>query len=437
MKKFILASLLLLPFPAVAEIVPQCALPDKTSFGSVLSKFSNFLSVANMPITRHSEDGSEKDLKLLPNIQDAFRSERNQQDNLPRHNIKVRVGPPETYVVPVPNTPTHIDEPEDGKRVMRPVLEQPVMIEQGQKTEIEPIEIEPPVFVDDKTNTQPSESAEKIEVIMRENSAKLSPKTEAMIDRVPANLGVEKTPANTKRKLVRGGFLDESEEIRIEAIDESEAEDLGSVVEDEDSFKVAVKNARGKKHENELLAQGLKALSHGQYESAIALYKKVLDKSPRNRDALFGVATSYHKAGKKPQARDAYKNLLTHYPRFEEGINNLLVLAGEEAPAQALKEIEELEKRNPHFSAIYAQKAVIYSKLDLTEKAIENMAIALKLEPDNNAYRYNLAVMLDDAGYDNDAVKLYQLLLEESLAGREVPASHSEIRERLEFVAAR
>ena len=228
-------------------------------------------------------------------------------------------------------------------------------------------------------------------------------------------------------------------------IDAEEGEDFEEIAADEDieveveskpSFDLTVHNRKPKQDLLKLSEKALRALSVGQYESAIVLYKQLLQKSPKSRDGLFGLATAYHEAGERKKARVAYENLFRHHPKFEEGINNFISLASLEAPQHALEELKKLQRTSPTFPAIFAQKGLIYSKLGDQKQAIKNMAYALKLDPNDNNYKYNLAVMLDAADKPQYAARLYQELLKSSQNGEEIPIGRAKLTERLEFIIA-
>src|SRR5207237_715870 len=80
-------------------------------------------------------------------------------------------------------------------------------------------------------------------------------------------------------------------------------------------------------------------------------------------------------------------------PNNRDGWNNFLVLLADEAPQDAVPQLEKLEAGNPDFSPIPAQLAVIYQKMGDQDKASEQMMRAIRLSPENLTYRYNLAIM--------------------------------------------
>lgn len=164
------------------------------------------------------------------------------------------------------------------------------------------------------------------------------------------------------------------------------------------------------------------------------MYKSVLKRQPGQKLALFGLATTYHKEKQYAKARTFYHELLRRYPDFADGLNNFLLLLGEEEPAEALAQLDMLASRNPGFSAIPAQKALIHWKLGNYREAVTLFSDAIQLAPENLTYRYNMAVMLDEMGESLEAAKLYDQLLEHYRKGNSIPASPQRIQERLTFL---
>lgn len=199
------------------------------------------------------------------------------------------------------------------------------------------------------------------------------------------------------------------------------------------NFEIKV-SAEAKPVAPDELMMASKAYAVGQYESAIAIYKNVLKEAPDDRDALFGLATSYHRNGQRDQAKIYYAKLLDIYPNDTEGQNNFLSLVGEEAPDDAIAEFTELAKANPDFAPIYAHKAMIYLKQGDDKNAIKNLYQALKMQPDNNDYKYNLAILFDRNGYNENAARLYTDLVQDSYKGIPIPASRNQISERIIFL---
>ncbi len=178
------------------------------------------------------------------------------------------------------------------------------------------------------------------------------------------------------------------------------------------------------------------ALEAGQMETAVSLYKRALEKEPANKQALFGLATSYQVSGQIEQARDLYIQLIKMDQNNWPALNNFLVLVSQEAPEDALKHLLSLQTTNPHFAPIPAQIGLIYLKQEKFPEAARYLSQAAVLDPQNMRYRYDLAVLLDHAGDTVSAVKLYEQVLEAGRQGKELPESPIKIQARLEDLAA-
>jgi Tfp pilus assembly protein PilF len=182
------------------------------------------------------------------------------------------------------------------------------------------------------------------------------------------------------------------------------------------------------------LERAYNALLAGKPEDAMQIYEDILTGDPKNEDALFGLASTYHRAGQIDMARSLYAKLLELNPKHRDGLNNFLVLLADEAPQEALTQMEQLEAQNPGFSPIPAQMAIIYQKLGDQDKAVDKMYRALALSPENMTYRYNLAIMLDKNHDYSEAGKLYAQLLDSNAKGGTIPGDPTKIQQRLTFI---
>ncbi len=201
-----------------------------------------------------------------------------------------------------------------------------------------------------------------------------------------------------------------------------------------DTLGIKVGATRTKLDVNYELERAYNALIAGKSEIAIQIYEDILTGQPKNKEALFGLASTYHRLGQIDIARSLYGKLLEIDPKHRDGLNNFLVLLADEAPQEALTQMERLEAQNPSFSPIPAQMAIIYQKLGDRDKAVDKMYRALSIAPENITYRYNLAIMLDKNGKYEDAGKLYTQLLDSHAKGAVIPGDATKIQQRLTFI---
>lgn len=184
------------------------------------------------------------------------------------------------------------------------------------------------------------------------------------------------------------------------------------------------------------LERAYNALMAGETEQAVTIYKDVLSNAPDNETALFGLATTYHRLGQMEKAAILYGHILMKNPYNLETLNNFLALVGEESPEIAAEQMERLAAHNPEFSPIYAQLAALYTRLDKLPLAVDRMSMAVGISPDNLTYKYNLAVLYDQAGDKTNAIRIYRQLLRSSQMGQALPTNVKSIQERLTFLSS-
>jgi len=248
--------------------------------------------------------------------------------------------------------------------------------------------------------------------------------TRSILARLPNNLGAP--PAQAKGN------------INIKRISPDIAAVVGVDKQDENYSAAGISiNVRGGNYDaNHDLSRAYNALVADDAGTAVRIYTDILSADPKNQDALFGLAATYHRAGAVEQARPLYVRLLTLNPEHREGLNNFLALVSDQAPEDALVELEKLAARNPSFSPIHAQVALLYQRLGAFDRAREKMLYAIELAPENLVYQYNLAVMLDQEGQRDDAIALYQKLIRANGNGATLPAPVEQIQKRLNFLTA-
>jgi tetratricopeptide (TPR) repeat protein len=182
------------------------------------------------------------------------------------------------------------------------------------------------------------------------------------------------------------------------------------------------------------IAMAYKAMVSGQTEAAINVYKQVLEVQHRNKTALFGLATAYHRNNQLQQARSIYLEILQLYPKHQEAMNNFMLLVAKEDPNKALNELKKIERVNPNYSPVLAQIGMVYLQMENLKQAKSYLARAVGLTPGNASYLYNYAVILDSSGEEKQAVIFYQRLLKEVDRGAVIAGSVEKVVRRLEFL---
>jgi tetratricopeptide (TPR) repeat protein len=253
---------------------------------------------------------------------------------------------------------------------------------------------------------------------------KLSPQTEKVLSHVPSH--IDTVPKGKTTNIALDRTSPAAQSLVLDKKDKVDSYEAAGI-------KIAVR--RPGLDTNFELNRAFTALEGGDSSTAIEIYKNILSVEPTNQDALFALASIYHRQGQFDKARPLYASLIDHYPNNRAGLSNFLALVADESPQEALAELERLEQRNPDFSPIPAQEAIVLHKLGYVPEASDTMLRAIELAPDILTYKYNLAILLDGAGDYAGAADLYRLLIDASMRGAAIPAPAATLQKRLNFIA--
>lgn len=251
--------------------------------------------------------------------------------------------------------------------------------------------------------------------------------TQSILDRIPR--GIDSPRKQTRGPTTLSRFAPDIEGV----LDKPEtAED--SVTRHE-SMGVAIEIRQPDMDVTSELQDAYEALASGQPQVALQIYQDILDQSPKHPDALFGMATTYHRTGAIDKARPYYIELLKMNPNNRDALINFLSIVAQEAPEEATLRLEYLAKKNPDFSAIPALLGILYKQMGQPEQAIDSMIRAMRMEPENLVYQYNLAIMYDENKMVDDAIILYNRLLAASRSGLTLPVPPRDLQERVIYIS--
>jgi tetratricopeptide (TPR) repeat protein len=341
----------------------------------------------------------------------------------------------ETPEVETPEAEKPIETPDAEKLVMTPALGLPPEVPEfavkrwtGSDTvtlDQIPDDIKAPIIMPAPPVAEVSEKAQEPYFAAAETSEperEVSPQSKEILNKIPAypvkNKKIDRKPITISHA--------KDTPIPNRGIDSTTHESMG--------IKIKVKTP--KINVDYELEKAYSAMISGRADAAIMLYKNVLDADPTNKNALFGLATLYHRANQLELARPLYAKLLEIDPHHRDGLNNFLVLIADEAPEDALKQLRVLQESSPEFSPIPAQIALIYRKLGDMDKASEHMVRAIQLEPENLTYRYNFAILLDKQRKYDEAAELYRQIVQAYHRGEAIPGNIQKIQQRLTFISS-
>ena len=177
------------------------------------------------------------------------------------------------------------------------------------------------------------------------------------------------------------------------------------------------------------------------YDTAIAEYKKVLDKNPSSSDIWLRLGETYRRAGDLKSATDGFKkarelppnNVLAHLqlallyetagqktdarPLYEQilrlqpdnpvALNNLAFMLADTGTDldQALTMAQRAKQQRPNDGDVSDTLGWIYIKKNLADSAIAVFRDLVKAEPERSMYRYHFAMALYQKGDRASALK--------------------------------
>lgn len=176
------------------------------------------------------------------------------------------------------------------------------------------------------------------------------------------------------------------------------------------------------------------SVTSNDYQTAIAEYKKVLDKTPRSADIWLRLGETYRRSGdlknaaagfkkaqelspnnvvpylqlallydttgQKTDARPLYEQILRLQPDNPVALNNLAFMLADNGTDldQALTMAQRAKQQRPHDTNVSDTLGWIYIKKNLSDSAISIFRELVKTEPERSTYRYHFAMALAQKG---------------------------------------
>lgn len=153
------------------------------------------------------------------------------------------------------------------------------------------------------------------------------------------------------------------------------------------------------------------ALAEGNNSAALELFDDLHKDYPKDKRILMGRAVSLHKMGQKDAALSAYEDVLNRDPKNLDALNNMLGLLKEKDPQLAVEKLQELHDAYPYQGDIAAQLGVAYGSAGQYDQALRYLDLAEGLKPGSSFVLYNKSVLLDKMGRGREAASLYRQIL--------------------------
>ncbi|MBL8712542.1 MAG: tetratricopeptide repeat protein [Alphaproteobacteria bacterium] len=159
------------------------------------------------------------------------------------------------------------------------------------------------------------------------------------------------------------------------------------------------------------LTKARAALAEGNNSAALELFDDLHKDYPKDKRILMGRAVSLHKMGQKDEALSAYEDVLNRDPKNLDALNNMLGLLKEKDPQLAVEKLQELHDAYPYQGDIAAQLGVAYGSTGQYDQALRYLDLAEGLKPGTSFVLYNKSVLLDKMGRGREAASLYRQIL--------------------------
>ncbi|HYO65762.1 MAG TPA: tetratricopeptide repeat protein [Archangium sp.] len=154
-----------------------------------------------------------------------------------------------------------------------------------------------------------------------------------------------------------------------------------------------------------------KLLAAGQLAQAHAEAKKVLARQPANREALVVLARLALLQGNLPQAEELTAKAEAQGPTGDTVLLRANVAAQKGQLDVALKAYQQVMAKEPKRAEAHFGRGMMLIKQDKPEQALESLAKAAQLAPDNSVFRYRLGQVQLEAGKDAEGLATLRQVL--------------------------
>ena len=149
----------------------------------------------------------------------------------------------------------------------------------------------------------------------------------------------------------------------------------------------------------------------GNRDAAVKLLETWMGEYPEDHLVLLQLASRYYTLGEKNKATTTYLKVLKLSPENVLALNDVAWLLRETEPVQAVLYAEKAFSIEPDSTDVIDTLAMVLSKSN-SDRARKLIGKAVRKSPDNPTIRYHQAIILRDAGINDEAFIVVQSLLE-------------------------
>lgn len=164
------------------------------------------------------------------------------------------------------------------------------------------------------------------------------------------------------------------------------------------------------------LTAAYQAYQSGDLGTAWQRYREVLQKDAKNRDALLGMAAIAQQQGQDDAAMQYYRQVLLLDPRDPVAQAGMSAFSTGDAAGKESR-LKLSLAQTPQSAALHFALGNLYTEQSRWGDAQQAYFNAIRLEPGNAQFAFNLATSLDHLGQKKLAAQYYALALQTDTAG--------------------
>ncbi|MDH5714926.1 MAG: tetratricopeptide repeat protein [Candidatus Aminicenantes bacterium] len=186
-----------------------------------------------------------------------------------------------------------------------------------------------------------------------------------------------------------------------------------------------------------VIKRAQKYIKQGRVESAVTVYKKLIEENPRDWGLINMVGDLYASMGKTEAAIDYFERIADHYAKdgfFLKAIaiyKKITKLKPESPDVYVrLAKLYDMKELPMETKMNYLEGAKLYLRKAQAGKAREIYELLIKLEPENYKFRLNLAELFLQQGEHSRAVDEFRILASKMMVAGNI-AEAKEVLERI------
>ncbi len=190
--------------------------------------------------------------------------------------------------------------------------------------------------------------------------------------------------------------------------------------------------------------QGRTAYENGQYNEAINRFQTALNRNPRDANAYYNLASTYHllaKQTKNPQlfetAEKLYRQSIALDDRYSDAHRGLAVLLAETGRTDAAFDlVRTWQQRHPDSAEPFVELARLYQEYGDQNQAIQHLTNALALDGQNPRALMAMATIREQQGQLQLALENYMRAYQANANQPGAAAKIAQLQSQLQYQTA-